>query len=249
MWQWNEGSILSFKKWAPGMPRNSQKNRCLTTSYIGWENDDCEESKHKYLCESIRPHSLRMSSQNIIIFEARNTKIECTADGFPLPDVAWHKDNQRITDETEARIHQSAESAKSTLLINNARLDDAGTYRCYAINYANGTKGWTEGFAKLKVLPLGEPISEYDRFKGLEREFDEGDSNEQNIENNPEENACADYGWVPPVLITLFVVLILQFVFILCQRRISAQTSTKNKAAIHGHTNIEVFHLGQEQNS
>nr|XP_039268347.1 hemicentin-1-like isoform X2 [Styela clava] len=248
MWQWNEGSILSFKKWAPGMPRNSQKNRCLTTSYIGWENDDCEESKHKYLCESIRPHSLRMSSQNIIIFEARNTKIECTADGFPLPDVAWHKDNQRITDETEARIHQSAESAKSTLLINNARLEDAGTYRCYAINYANGTKGWTEGFAKLKVLPLGEPISEYDRFKGLEREFDEGDSNEQNIENNPEENACADYGWVPPVLITLFVVLILQFVFILCQR-ISAQNSTNNKAAIHGHTNIEVFHMGQEQNS
>ncbi|XP_004688211.1 PREDICTED: hemicentin-1 [Condylura cristata] len=68
--------------------------------------------------------------------------LPCEADGFPSPNIVWHKDGHAITESVRQRILSSG-----ALQIAFAQPDDAGQYTCLAANVA----GSTSKSAKLTV--------------------------------------------------------------------------------------------------
>ncbi|KAG8517174.1 Hemicentin-1 [Galemys pyrenaicus] len=68
--------------------------------------------------------------------------LPCEANGFPPPDIAWHKDGHAVTESIRQRILSSG-----ALQIAFAQPDDTGQYICLAANVA----GSTSRSAKLTV--------------------------------------------------------------------------------------------------
>ena len=59
--------------------------------------------------------------------------LEVKISGEPEPDVEWFKDEQPIEDGGNFRI-EFDDSDGCALIINSARLEDEGQYRCVATN-------------------------------------------------------------------------------------------------------------------
>lgn len=72
-----------------------------------------------------------LKSQEVV--EGSPVKLEVRISGEPEPDVEWFKDEQPIKDEGNFRIELD-DSDGCTLIINSARHDDEGVYRCVASN-------------------------------------------------------------------------------------------------------------------
>lgn len=58
----------------------------------------------------------------------------CEAEGFPSPDITWHKDGHALTESIRQRILNSG-----ALQIAFAQPDDAGRYTCMAANAAGSS--------------------------------------------------------------------------------------------------------------
>lgn len=58
----------------------------------------------------------------------------CEAEGFPPPDITWHKDGHALTESLRQRTLSSG-----ALQIAFAQLDDAGQYTCMAANVAGSS--------------------------------------------------------------------------------------------------------------
>lgn len=58
----------------------------------------------------------------------------CEAEGFPPPDITWHKDGHALTESLRQRILSSG-----ALQIAFAQPDDAGQYTCIAANVAGSS--------------------------------------------------------------------------------------------------------------
>ena len=67
------------------------------------------------------------------VMEGSPAKLEVKISGEPEPDVEWFKDEQPIEDGGNFRI-EFDDSDGCTLIINSARLEDEGQYRCVATN-------------------------------------------------------------------------------------------------------------------
>lgn len=65
--------------------------------------------------------------------EGSPAKLEVKISGEPEPDVEWFKDEQPIEDGGNFRI-EFDDSDGCALIINSARLEDEGQYRCVATN-------------------------------------------------------------------------------------------------------------------
>nr|XP_039267088.1 uncharacterized protein LOC120342363 [Styela clava] len=129
---------------------------CVYMSYINsLKASDCMDLKLPFICEEISPWAVTLSSESAELQEEENLKIDCTAKGFPLPVVSWYKDEELLTNDSNERVHQSIESASSTLVINNSHLTDAGRYRCFATNAAINFELNVLAFVDLKVNPKG----------------------------------------------------------------------------------------------
>ena len=67
------------------------------------------------------------------VMEGSPAKLEVKISGEPEPDVEWFKDEQPVEDGGNFRIEFDG-SDGCALIINSARLEDEGRYRCVATN-------------------------------------------------------------------------------------------------------------------
>ena len=58
----------------------------------------------------------------------------CTADGLPLPDYRWMKDQQLMSNTPAAAVNTGS------LKIRNIAISDAATYRCIAFNHLGAVR-------------------------------------------------------------------------------------------------------------
>ncbi|XP_077968359.1 uncharacterized protein LOC144422234 [Styela clava] len=106
---------------------------CVALTHDGWKNYDCQE-KLEFACKKIFPWNVKDSDDNPRISETTNLEIECTAEGFPVPNLSWHRDAVEVKDEVSERVYQTKSSGKSVLFIKNAKIEDSGKYQCFASN-------------------------------------------------------------------------------------------------------------------
>ena len=72
-----------------------------------------------------------LKSQEVL--EGSPAKLEVRISGEPEPEIEWFKDEQPIEDGGKFRI-EFDDSDGCVLIINSARLEDKGQYRCVASN-------------------------------------------------------------------------------------------------------------------
>ena len=77
--------------------------------------------------ESISAPSVAVSPGRSTVNESGSAKFKCSATGNPRPSIIWSKLN------SQSKINQSA-VAGGILLLKNLKGDDAGVYKCSAIN-------------------------------------------------------------------------------------------------------------------
>ncbi|CAH0383119.1 unnamed protein product [Bemisia tabaci] len=71
--------------------------------------------------------NISLSSQEYPV--GAHISIPCDTDGYPIPQVAWYKDNYPVENTERIRITES-----NRLIINKAYVNDTGNYRCTASN-------------------------------------------------------------------------------------------------------------------
>lgn len=116
---------------------------CALFNRYGTFADDCSKSKEGFICETVRPHALRVSQRNASVIETSAIEVDCTGEGYPIPDMEWRKDGKIVA--------QVKSLGKSTLVVNNAKKSDAGQYTCYATNAVNKDKYEARTFMDLEV--------------------------------------------------------------------------------------------------
>lgn len=81
---------------------------------------------------------MKLSSHETEYAVGDAVEIECSSFGLPVPNVTWQNVVGELTDDDRLNIYQRKEPGKSTLVIQNATLEDASRYRCFATNEING---------------------------------------------------------------------------------------------------------------
>lgn len=67
------------------------------------------------------------------VFEGSAAKLEVRLSGEPEPDIEWFKDEEPIEEGRNFRI-EFDDTDGCVLVINSAKLEDKGMYRCVASN-------------------------------------------------------------------------------------------------------------------
>ena len=81
-----------------------------------------------------------MEGSTIIINENSSTTIDCTATGFPLPNIVWEGvDGSDLGDGLSMSDPVVNETATSvSLVVTSVSREDSGEYRCSATNRVGG---------------------------------------------------------------------------------------------------------------
>ncbi len=91
---------------------------------------------------------------NVTVGIGKTAKLECSADGFPIPKISWHKDGGSHFPAAQDRrmkimnLMNPFERQAEPFFIVNVRLEDEGIYTCQAENEA----GSILSNASLRVL-------------------------------------------------------------------------------------------------
>lgn len=86
--------------------------------------------------------------------EGQPLKLECKVEGFPLPELTWHKDGAQIQPSDRVQLSMSPDGT-ARLVIPSCNMDDDGIYRVIATN-PSGTAS-DKGNAIVKRLPRESP--------------------------------------------------------------------------------------------
>ncbi|KAI1702784.1 immunoglobulin domain-containing protein [Ditylenchus destructor] len=92
--------------------------------------------------------------------EGTKAQLECKVVGKPEPQVEWYRDGKAIKVDDSTKEHfivKKEENGKQILVINNARLSDAGTYSCKAVNKAGSDQTEADLYFPKQVY---EPVPE-----------------------------------------------------------------------------------------
>ncbi|KAK0423255.1 hypothetical protein QR680_008049 [Steinernema hermaphroditum] len=100
----------------------------------------------------------------IQVKESQNAQFEVTVTGKPEPKITWYKDEQPIEADGSHIVTRREEKGQYTMIINQARLEDVGTYSCRATNEF----GMAESKASFGVQEVLEAPEFKDTLKALE---------------------------------------------------------------------------------
>ncbi|KAM5259263.1 hemicentin-2 isoform 1-T1 [Hipposideros larvatus] len=102
---------------------------CAATNLAG-------ESKRDVVLKVMVPPNIEPGLVNKAVLENASVTLECLASGVPSPAISWFKGRQPVS--VRKGVMVSADGR--VLLIERARLSDAGSYRCVASNEAGDTE-------------------------------------------------------------------------------------------------------------
>ncbi|KAL1775484.1 hemicentin-1 isoform X4 [Sigmodon hispidus] len=80
------------------------------------------------------PPAINSHQKEYVVAEDKPVSLLCEAEGFPPPDITWHKDGHALTESVRRHILNSG-----ALQIAFAQPDDAGQYTCIAANVAGSS--------------------------------------------------------------------------------------------------------------
>ncbi|XP_052593110.1 hemicentin-1 isoform X2 [Peromyscus californicus insignis] len=80
------------------------------------------------------PPAISSHQKEYVVAVDKPVSLLCESEGFPPPDITWHKDGQALTESIRQRILNSG-----ALQIAFAQPDDAGQYTCMAANAAGSS--------------------------------------------------------------------------------------------------------------
>lgn len=90
--------------------------------------------------EDLKPPHFTEKLKELEVCEGAQVAFECVVTGKPEPQIQWFKDEKLIQIDNNHIIYKKNDNGQQTLYINNARLSDAGTYSCKAVNKAGSDK-------------------------------------------------------------------------------------------------------------
>nr|XP_020731255.1 hemicentin-2-like [Odocoileus virginianus texanus] len=102
---------------------------CVATNLAG-------ESRRDVTLRVLVPPNIEPGLVNKAVLENASVTLECLASGMPPPDISWFKGRQPVS----ARDRVMVSIDGRILLIEQAQLSDAGSYRCVASNVAGSTE-------------------------------------------------------------------------------------------------------------
>jgi len=85
------------------------------------------------------------------VFEGSAAKLEVRISGEPEPEIEWFKDEQPIEEGGNFRI-EFDDTDGCVLVINSAKLEDEGMYRCVASN------SFGKAISEAQFLVTGEEL-------------------------------------------------------------------------------------------
>ncbi|KAM5147900.1 hemicentin-1 [Mantella aurantiaca] len=106
---------------------------CIASNIAG-------KTTREFILSIYVPPTIKDQSNLVTSFVNNPAKLECTADGVPLPRISWRK-NGAILDENNER-YTLVESG--TLYFPSVNVTDSGLYSCLAANAAGSTQKQTE---------------------------------------------------------------------------------------------------------
>ncbi|XP_065735248.1 hemicentin-2 [Phocoena phocoena] len=102
---------------------------CAATNLAG-------ESRRDVALKVLVPPNIEPGLVKKAVLENASVNLECLASGVPPPDISWFKGHQPVSAQKGVTV--SADGR--VLLIERARLSDAGSYRCVASNVAGSAQ-------------------------------------------------------------------------------------------------------------
>lgn len=107
-----------------------------------------DETIHQAIQLGIMPRFETSPLEHLEIFEGQKIVLDCVAAGSPKPTIKWDYEGKIITaEENDTRIHVFE---NGSLIIDEARMDDFGTYACIIGNSA----GFKRKESNVVVKPL-----------------------------------------------------------------------------------------------
>ncbi|XP_060132638.1 hemicentin-1 isoform X1 [Zootoca vivipara] len=85
------------------------------------------------------PPAIRSHPEEYVVVLDKPATLLCEADGYPAPEIVWHKDGQQVTESVRQRI-----LSMGSLQIAFAHPSDTGRYTCTATNVAGASSSSME---------------------------------------------------------------------------------------------------------
>lgn len=128
--------------------KDGNRNQCPVIMSDGESENDCYETK-PFICEAVEPHKVVVSDQAPKVAESSDLEIQCSAYGFPTPDVIWFRNDMEIKGQVKRKGH-------STMKLNDVTSADYGEYVCRATNIIRSKVYEMEGYSFVHVIDEAE---------------------------------------------------------------------------------------------
>lgn len=99
--------------------------------------------------EPVKP-SVQLPLKDISVFEGKPVRLDCVIVAQPEPEVIWYHDNRPVKESVDVQLVFQGD--RCSLIIQEAYLEDGGSYRVVAINSA----GEASSSCTLSITPLNE---------------------------------------------------------------------------------------------
>lgn len=70
------------------------------------------------------------------VIEGETIRLDVRVKGFPAPKLEWYQGTTKIVDEGRYQFDYNEDRGSHSLIITNVTMEDAGTYKCVALNRA-----------------------------------------------------------------------------------------------------------------
>uniref|UniRef100_A0A8C8RV15 Hemicentin-1 n=1 Tax=Pelusios castaneus TaxID=367368 RepID=A0A8C8RV15_9SAUR len=97
-------------------------------------------SAHRHVTLHVQvPPSIKPHSKEYIVAVDKSATLQCEVEGYPVPEITWHKDGRQVTESIRQRILSTG-----ALQMAFVQPGDAGHYTCMAANLAGSSSSSME---------------------------------------------------------------------------------------------------------